>query len=157
MKVIPLTQGQVALVDDADYESLSKFKWRAYRDHNTFYAMRNTPRPNRRYVRMHQEITGLKKVDHADGNGLNNQRHNLRAASHNENMWNRRLQQNNTSGFKGVYFSKRDQKWKAQIRFQRQRIHLGYFLTAEEAAKAYDAAALKHFGKFAAPNFKCNL
>jgi len=89
-------------------------------------------------------------IDHVDGNGLNNQKANLRVASHAENCANRRINRNNTSGFKGV--SKNKERWQAYIRVAYRQIHLGYFDTPEEAAEAYDRAAIAYFGEFAKTN-----
>lgn len=151
MKQITLTQGKVALVDDADFESLNQFKWHAAKIGGVFYALRYA-RDLKQHVRMHIELLGYKGIDHIDGNGLNNQRSNLRPASVAQNNRNVGLRRDNRSGFKGVSFHKHNQKWRAYIAFQRW-IHIGYFSTAAEAAHAYDIAAKKYFGTFARLNF----
>src|SRR6266436_7709008 len=101
MQTIELTQGQMALVDDEDFEALSAFKWCAQRDHRTFYAVRHTSRAGaikRRRVTMHGQILDLhgtphpKGIDHEYGNGCNNQKYNLRPATHVENGGNRKKQ-----------------------------------------------------------------
>jgi hypothetical protein len=98
------------------------------------------------------EPEGL-QVDHEDGNGLNNQRSNLRIASPTQNQGNARRRKDNTSGYKGVSWYRRTNKWKAHIRVDKKLRHLGYFIDLTDAARAYDAAALEHFGEFAHLNF----
>ena len=77
----------------------------------------------------------------------------LRLASHAENTRYRRNHRNNTSGFRGVSFHRAGDKWQAQIRVDGRLTHIGYFATAEDAARAYDDAARKHYGEFARLNF----
>lgn len=159
MKYIKLTQGQVALVDDDDYDSLNAHKWFAAwsKDVQSFYAMRNSPTANgkRRTIRMHIDIMSAKMgdyVDHINHNTLDNRRENLRVCSGSQNRANRRMQVNNTSGFKGVNWLKERGKWQARSRINGKRRHIGLFATALEAAIAYDRAAKDEFGEFALTN-----
>ena len=92
------------------------------------------------------------QIDHADCDGLNNRRRNLRFADHSQNGQNTRRPSTNTSGFKGVCWHKRIRKWQAQIKLNGKKKHLDYFDTVEEAAAAYDKAAIELFGEFARPN-----
>jgi hypothetical protein len=149
---IPLTQGKVAIVDDEDAH-LARFKWCAHRGRNTWYARRKV---GQIHVLLHREILGVTdpamKVDHADGNGLDCRRLNLRTASHAENSRNSCRPKTNTSGFRGVRW-KKERGWNARIRAGGKQQHLGHFATAEDAARAYDAAARRQHGAFAAVNF----
>lgn len=92
-------------------------------------------------------------IDHEDTNKSNNRFSNLRPANQSQNMGNRGKQKNNTSGFKGVYYDKANDKWAATIMVNKRGIGLGRFATREEAATAYDEAAKKFFGEFARTNF----
>src|SRR5271157_1434079 len=91
-------------------------------------------------------------VDHRDGNGLNNQRRNLRKATKSQNGQNRDKQANNTSGFKGVSWHSASNRWVAQITIDKKRTHLGLFVDKEKAACAYNKAAKLHYGSFAKLN-----
>jgi len=154
MKEIPLTQGLVALIDDAEFEKLNQFKWYAGRGGKTFYAKRNVLKQNgkKTTIRMHRIILGIpndKQVDHIDGNGLNNQRVNLRSCTNAENMRNRHgLTASNTSGYRGVSWNKSRGKFQARIRVNGLAVYLGRFTTAVEASGVFDAAAQKHYGDF---------
>lgn len=161
MKTIPLTQGMVAVVDDSDFDWLSTFSWHAKFADGKWYARKGerTVSPNGTHTvmaYMHRVILGLSKgdpdVDHADGDGLNNQRHNLRTATDAQACMNRSGW--SECGFKGVNWSERprDRHWRAHIRFEKKLIHLGYFSTPQEAALAYNAKALELFGEFARLN-----
>ena len=111
---------------------------------------------NQKTITLHkvliQDSTG-KEVDHIDRNPLNNVRSNLRLCSRTQNQQNRGVFKNNKCGYKGVYFDSRKQRWRARITVNKRRISLGSYESKEEAAKAYDAAAITHFKEFAAPNF----
>lgn len=156
MKEVELTRGYKAQVDDEDYERVMQFKWHAHPGNNTFYAMRYVPDTGENQL-MHRFILGLTssdaRVDHSpDPSGLNNQRNNLRIATCQDNNYNRRLNSDNTSGFKGVTWNKASQRWRATIKVNRRKLHLGYFEDSKEAAKAYDIAAIQHHGMFAKTN-----
>ena len=154
MKKIKLTKGYYAFVDNGDYARVSQFKWYAVvasRTYGSMYAY------NRNAGAMHRFILGVTdpkvEVDHKDHNGLNCRQRNLRLVTHVQNMQNQRKKSNNTSGFKGVTWDKDRSLWRARIMLKGKCINLCRCKTAREAAKAYDKAALKLYGKFASLNF----
>lgn len=159
MKEIPLSQGKVALVDDEDFDRLNQFKWYAIKPHRIFYAVRHKQREDgeRRLVYMHREVLSVlpsMEVDHKDGDGLNNTRDNLRPATEHQNQCNRTATRKNASGYKGVTWHKGNRKWRAQIVVNGKAKHLANCVTAEDAARAYDAAARELHGEFAKVNFE---
>lgn len=156
MKLIPLTQGQCAKVDDADFDALNQYKWQASKDVHTYYAIRTDRTTGKKVkISMHRVLLSIPKsmfADHKDGDGLNNQRNNLRLATRAENNRNSRVRSDNKLGFKGVYFRKDVGKFKAQLRCNKKSFGLGYYDTADQAAMAYNEAATKYFGEFARLN-----
>lgn len=132
MKTINLSQGKQVLVDDVDYMVLSEYKWSAKKDGKTFYAV------NRKLGLMHRFILQAKKgqlIDHADRNGLNNQRNNIKLCTVQENNDNRSAPK--SSDIKGVWFCgwvKSTNKWRATA-WNKKLIHLGMFPSEIEAAK----------------------
>lgn len=161
MKEISLTQGQVALVDDHNFEWLNQWKWTAHKDWRgtryNYYAVRSISAPDgkRTLVRMHQVILKVPpgyEVDHKDGDGTHNWEKNLRAASKKENSRNKGFTKSNTSGVKGVSWDSANQKWRAKIGVDRKTVCLGRFSVLEDAARAYDTAAKQFFGSFAKTN-----
>jgi hypothetical protein len=160
MKKIPLTQGKFTLVDDEDYEELSKYKWfamkKVLRKGLVFYAARNAPANSVSHERgllwMHRVIMNTPDgfdTDHINGDRLDNRRENLRICTHIENMQNQGKRENNTSGYKGVTFHKREKKWRAQVQMQGKRKTVGSYTSKEEAYLAYCEAAKKYHGDFA--------
>ena len=161
MKTIQLTQGQVAKVDDHWFDYLNQWKWTAqksYKSPNVYYAIRRVTLPSgkRETIMMHNLVNhpprGM-ETDHIDGNGLNNQEYNLRSSTHSENLRNYPIRKDNKSGFKGVHWGKKKKRWIARIQINEKRIYLGMHKTEEQAARAYDTAAVKYFGEFAKLNF----
>lgn len=150
VKRIELTQGLFAVVDSEDYDWLSQYRWQK---HGLFYAVGYV---DGKSVLMHRFIMGAKKgqqVDHINGDKLDNRRSNLRFCTDSQNHANTGLRKDNTSGFKGVVRVKKNGKYVAQIQYDKRMINLGYYETAEEAAKVYDKKAVEFFGDFARTNF----
>jgi len=174
MAEIPLTQGMVAIVDEENSDYLAHFTWCASREDNgeegaenkIYYAVRGWREGKKQHrITMHQVLAehwGLvvapgSELDHVDGNGLNNRRSNLRICTHRQNIWNRRKQANTSSIYKGVSWDKRREKWEAYFHLpgtkrKGKKEFLGYFVTEEQAALAYNDAATKYFGEFARLN-----
>ena len=147
MKYIELTQGMRAIVDDKDFEELSKYKW-----YYKLYAVRNGwVNGKRTTIRMHRQIIGARandEIDHKNGYRLDNRRVNLRKVTRSQNMWNRKKQKS-TSKYKGVYWNSVTKFWTAQIQVEGKGIYLGIYRNEESAAQAYKEAALKYFGEYA--------
>jgi hypothetical protein len=144
---ITLTQGKVATIDDDDYDRIVAHKW----CFNGRYAVRVA---GRKTVYMHREVMRAGKdeqIDHIDTDRLNNQKSNLRQCDHTTNQHNRKVQAG-TSIYKGVAWNKQRKKWRGQIVVAGKTVFLGYFKLEQEAAAAYDKAALHYFGEFARIN-----
>lgn len=149
---IPLTKGLVAVVSHEDLD-LSLFTWTSHKANKTWYAKRGNGSNGAIFLhRVVAEMVGLdlegKEVDHIDTDGLNCRRSNLRVAEHKENLRNTGIRSNNTSGFKGVTFSKAHGRWLAQIMVGYKNNFLGLFDTAEEAGLAYAEAVNLYHGDF---------
>ena len=114
MKEIPLTMGEVALIDDEDYEEVSKYKWSVSKNSKILYAVTRVGEiGNKKRVSLHRFIMNYKGklyVDHKDGNGLNNCRNNLRLCTNQQNQWN----SCGKTEHKGVYWNKKNKKWMGQ-------------------------------------------
>ena len=160
MKLIGLTRGYEAIVDDEDFDRVIQYKWTAAESKTTVYALHhfNSKATGRGCIGLHRFIMnapGGVTVDHVDRNGLNCQRNNLRFANSTQQAANRIMPR--TFKYKGVYNYQRPNKtnnrWQAMIRIENKLIHLGMFSTAEEAAIAYDKKAIETWGEFATVNF----
>ena len=153
MQIIKLTQDKETIVDDEDYEYLNRWNWCFKPDRvNSGYACRG----RNPVILMHRfilKITNSKiHIDHINGNKLDNRKENLRISTQSQNKANSKKYRNGKTKYKGTV--KKLNRWQAQIRVNNKNMYLGSFLTEEEAAKAYDAAALIHFKEFANLNFK---
>lgn len=158
MKLIQLRRGEFAKIDDEDFDLVSKYKWYANKNGRTKYAKSTTRNNNvQTIVLMHRlvfqgEIKG-KQIDHIDGDGLNNQKSNLRICSYSENQMNRKPRTDTLSKFKGVTFRPRERKWYASIKINGKSKTLGRFEVEIDAAITYDNAAKELFGEYARLNF----
>lgn len=137
-------------MDDEDFESLSQYKWYFM---SKGYAFTQSKQKNkiRHSIYMHRQIMGFPEglqVDHINGNKLDNRKCNLRLATNSQNHCNRGKQSNNTSGYKGVFWHKRTQKWVARIGLNRKGISLGLYADPKDASAAYLAASAKYHGEF---------
>lgn len=152
MQIIKLTQGREAWVSDCDFELVSKHKWYAWESSNGgWYAVTNVCQ---KMVFMHRLILNTPdgvEVDHRNHNGLDNRRFNIRNCAHIENGYNRRSHRG-TSRYKGVSWLQSSHKWRAQITQNGKIEYLGCFDNEVDAAKKYNAAALKYHGRFACLN-----
>ncbi|MCP4708548.1 MAG: hypothetical protein GY869_07990 [Planctomycetes bacterium] len=159
MKIIKLSRGKQVLIDETDYLNISQYRWQAHFTNGNCYARRNCRLPNGRKIKLylHRQILGLRhgdtrQVDHINGNGLDNRRHNLRICTVAENSANRRAVKSR-SGYKGVSkCGSKSNPFQARIQLDGQIFSMGCFKTPQEAAWAYDFGLLMLYGEFACTN-----
>jgi hypothetical protein len=154
--LVPLFGGKVAIIDAEDAERILPHKWRTQRDGYAVRRRKVSDPPGGGLVLMHREVLGVAPdvyVDHVNRNTLDNRKRNLRPATNAENQSNTGLRRDNTSGFRGVNWSGRHERWMVRIRVRGQRQFVGLFDDPEEGARAYDQAAILHFGDYAWTNF----
>ena len=150
--------GMYALVDDQDAWVL-KFRWKGMKGKSgIIYARVSSGKDGLNNKYLHRLILGLKKgdpdVDHIDGDGLNNQKYNLRLATNSQNNMNQKKPKGSyTSIYKGVRWHKGGKKWQASIRKDGKLMHIGCYISEVEAGKAYDKKARGMFGEYARLNF----
>lgn len=166
MKELPLSKNgknkgkYFAQVDDEDYDLLMQWNWSVCKSVDGIFYVRRYDTGSKPYklISLHRVVLKVADskmlVDHEDGNGLNNQKSNLRVCTHQQNQRNRRHPQKGTSKYLGVSWKKLENKWDAQIKRGSESRFIGTFKTEIEAAKAYNEAAKKHHGEFANLNFK---
>ncbi len=152
MKTITLTMGQEVIVDDEWYPILNEWNWYF---HNGYAARDIGGRNNKQHIYMHRYICMAPdgyEVDHINQNKLDNRKENLRVVLPEKNYYNRAKQINNTTGYKGVCYDRKRNKYMATISYKRKQMNLGRFKTAKEAAKAYNEAAIKLHGDYSCLN-----
>ena len=156
---IPLTQGQVAIIDAADMERAQQYKWHARRSGKnqkkpSFYAEAAIPGHPDKAIFLHHlilpPVPGL-EPDHIDRNGLNCTRKNLRYATPSQNAANR-VTHRNRRPYRGVYKTSDDSPWRAKLMVNGKYFHRCGFETPEGAAEAYNSLAIEHYGEFAMLN-----
>ncbi len=168
MKLIKLygklsDENSYAMVDDDDYDYLMQWKWNVRKNNRNSYATRHEWHNGQAFhINMHKVVIDAKKgtiVDHVDRNGFNNQKKNLRLATHSQNMANRRVKEGGTSSYMGVRkktikrLNHVYETYLAQIQKDKKFYHIGSFKTEVEAAIAYDKKAKELHGEFANLNF----
>jgi hypothetical protein len=155
MRIIRLSKGYEAIVDDADYDELSRYRWHAYPNKSGVYACRTDHSGTSTKIRMHRQIMGLGygrrlHVDHIDGNTLNNTRPNLRICTPSQNAHNKTrpaIPANHPTGIIGV--TPHGSRWRASIVVSRRWVNLGLHDTIEAASHARREGELKHWGQYA--------
>lgn len=154
MKLIELSQGKFAKIDDEDFGRVSQFKWSVFVRPHASYAVRRERLSDgsRKSIYLHRfvmaEPIGM-MVDHENHDGLDCQKSNLRVCSNSKNQMNRiGAQKNSTSGRRGVSWRKDKSRWQAQIKLDGRLKYLGLFDSIEDASTAYACANKKYFAEF---------
>lgn len=152
MKCIELTKGQVAIVDDADFMELAQWKWSLTSKGYAHRGRKDGEKWPTRHIYMHHLVIGRPargfEVDHKNLNRADNRRENLRFVTRGQNMMNKSIQSNNTSGVKGVWFCKSENKFRAAININGKRV-VKKFHTFAEATAYRELMEAKHYGEFA--------
>lgn len=157
MKTLLLTQGKTAVVDNKDYARISGRRWHVTKKGRRFYARAyvRASEGGPSFVYLHHEIAGRIRIDHKNGDGLDNRRRNLRPANHSRNARGfQRKAEGTTSQFRGVYWDSGASRWRAYIWSGGKTRYIGLFHSEKEAARAYDSAALKFGFSREALNFR---
>jgi hypothetical protein len=163
MTTIYTAKGHAIQLDDSKVDDLCAYVWHVT---SAGYVASNVDHPlkpgKRTLLLMHRRIMGLefgdrRQVDHIDGDRLNNKLENLRLCNSQQNQWNQRLNRQSTTGLKGVYFVKRNNRWVAAMKIDGRDVTIGMFSDPMAAAHAYNKAAIAQFGEFAVLNPVCGV
>ena len=151
---VHLTKGQIAVIDSDDASIVSNYCWAAHKGRYCWYARARRPKHEglSKYILMHRLILGEEKgkfVDHANKDGLDNRRKNIRWASPRQNAQNRKMRRDSSHRLKGVRWREEHRVWYARIAIKGKRLHLGSFKTEEEAHSAYCEAAMRYHKEYA--------
>lgn len=146
---------KIIFIDDEDLEKVSKYQWKINKRRHKFYAqawVKETDQTTMMHRLIMDVTIGDSKVviDHKDGNGLNNVKSNLRVCTNKQNCWNRGLDKNSKTGFRGV--NRRGNGYIARIRVDDKLIHLKWTKDINIAVQAYNEAAIKYYGEYARLN-----
>lgn len=161
MTTITSDNGRQVFIDDEDLPLIAQYRWKVYQDSRDERKLHHQYATT--YVRnsdgtftgllMHRLIMHAgpqQMIDHKDGNGLNNQKSNIRFCTHSQNMRNMRNRIHTKSGFKGVAYQPKGRRpWIARIWYRKKKMYLGAYSTPQEAARKYNEYALKYFGEYA--------
>lgn len=140
-----------AVIDKEDYKKVKDYHWNR---NNLNYVLSKTKKEGREATSLHRLIMGIEnksgdiRIDHIDGNPLNNTKSNLRICSQKENCWNRKIKSTNTSGVTGVRREHKGNTWHSEIMVNYKIINLGNYKNFEDAVKARKDAELKYYGEY---------
>lgn len=137
------------IVDDDDYEEASQYIWTLVEWRGKQYAKRKVKVAPYTYITesLHFWLTGWAYVDHIDGDGLNNQRSNLREVTHKKNLQYQKPQnRKKSSAYRGIAWFKPREKWRARLKCNGIEVHIGYFDNEHDAAEAWNKKALEYYG-----------
>jgi hypothetical protein len=150
---VPLTKGYEAIIDAEDVDLVKGHNWwsevcfKADGSLRAVYARSDTS--GMQYIhRVIMRADEFHLVDHIDGNGIDCRKSNMRLTANTGNSQNKKINCNNTSGFKGVTWNKRREKWEVKIMAYRKKKHIGYYVSLDDAAEAYSKASAIYHGEF---------
>lgn len=150
---IQLTQGKVAVIDEADFKRVSAFKWSADRMGKTWYAVRTVKRLGKKSrIYLHRFVMNATRglvVDHVNRNGLDNRKRNLRLCTKKQNFWNQGAHKDGRSGVRGVSWRPDTGLWTARLFVNGKQLNLGCYKRLKDAVAVRRLAEKKHYGVFA--------